>query len=81
MQADSTGAPQAVELLDVSKPFEETEALDHVTLQIRGCEFSVLAPSGCGKAPSLRPAAGFEPGSQGDVCFGEPERACRPQHL
>jgi ABC-type Fe3+/spermidine/putrescine transport system ATPase subunit len=65
----------------MSPSFGETEALDHVTLQIRDCEFSMLGQSGCGKATSLRPAAGFELRSRGDVWFGEAGRARRPQQL
>src|SRR3989440_2969421 len=51
----------AIGLVGVSKRFGTHAAVDDVTLEIAEGEFfSLLGPSGCGKATTLRSAAGFE---------------------
>ncbi len=58
----------AVELREVSERFGEAEALHQVPLQIREGEFfSLLGPSGCGKATTLRMIAGFERLDAGEI--------------
>jgi putrescine transport system ATP-binding protein len=50
-----------VRLQDVSKSFEGSPAIKHVSLQIyKGELFCLLGPSGCGKSTLLRMMAGFE---------------------
>jgi spermidine/putrescine ABC transporter ATP-binding subunit len=52
----------------VMKAFGSVEALQSVSLTIRGGEFfSLLGPSGCGKTTLLRIIGGFETPSAGDV--------------
>ena len=47
---------------------EDIQALDHVTLDIRGSEFLCLVgPSGCGKSTLLNILAGFEKPTEGEV--------------
>src|SRR5690606_35053667 len=49
-----------VELLNVSKRYGNTVAVNDVTIQISEGEFfSLLGPSGCGKTTTLRMVAGF----------------------
>lgn len=60
-----------VEILNVTKHFGETKAVDNLTLQIeRGKFYSFLGPSGCGKTTTLRMIAGFEQPTQGEIRIG-----------
>lgn len=57
-----------VEILNVTKQFGETKAVDNLTLKIeRGKFYSFLGPSGCGKTTTLRMIAGFEEPTQGEI--------------
>lgn len=57
-----------IELVDVTKRFKDTLAVDHVTLKIpRGTFYSLLGPSGCGKTTTLRIIAGLESADEGEV--------------
>ena len=63
------GTPIAIR--DVSKRFNQTLAVDHVTLEIAAGElFFLLGPSGCGKTTLLRILAGFVQPDQGSIHFG-----------
>ncbi|MFL5244838.1 MAG: ABC transporter ATP-binding protein [Gemmataceae bacterium] len=63
------GTPVAIR--DVSKRFNQTLAVDHVSLDIAGGElFFLLGPSGCGKTTLLRMLAGFVEPDNGSVHFG-----------
>ena len=57
--------------INISKRFEETMALDSVSLEIPTGELWVLlGPSGCGKTTFLRIAAGLEEADSGELFFG-----------
>ncbi|MEO7398663.1 MAG: ABC transporter ATP-binding protein [Ilumatobacteraceae bacterium] len=58
----------SVELVDVTKRFGSTVAVDDVSLEIRAGEFlSLLGPSGCGKTTTLRMLAGFDQPDEGFI--------------
>lgn len=60
-----------IELVDVSKSFEDNTVLDKFNLTINENEFlTLLGPSGCGKTTLLKIIAGFEFADEGDVYFG-----------
>jgi sn-glycerol 3-phosphate transport system ATP-binding protein len=57
-----------IRLIDVSKHWGETKALDGIRLEIAPASFCVLlGPSGCGKSTTLRIIAGLESASAGQV--------------
>ena len=59
-----------IELVNVTKDFDSTEALKDINLYIRKNEFlTLLGPSGCGKTTMLRIIAGFEQPTVGDIFF------------
>ena len=58
----------SVELVDVTKRFGLTVAVDKVNLEIHAGEFlSLLGPSGCGKTTTLRMLAGFDQPDEGFI--------------
>ncbi len=60
-----------IEILNVTKQFGETKAVDNLTMRIeRGKFYSFLGPSGCGKTTTLRMIAGFEQPTQGEIRIG-----------
>ena len=65
----------------VSKRFDDTQAVDDVSLEVREGEFfSLLGPSGCGKTTSLRIIAGFERPDAGRILIGETDVTETPPH-
>lgn len=57
-----------IEILNVTKQFGETKAVDNLTMKIeRGKFYSFLGPSGCGKTTTLRMIAGFEDPTAGEI--------------
>jgi len=59
-----------INLVNVSKNYNGTEALKSVNLYIRKNEFlTLLGPSGCGKTTTLRIIGGFEEPNSGEVLF------------
>ena len=57
-----------VELVDVTKRYGTTTAVDGISLRIpRGSYCCLLGPSGCGKTSTLRMIAGHEAISAGDI--------------
>ena len=63
-----------VEIIDVTKRFGTSTAVDHMNLHIaRGEFYSLLGPSGCGKTTTLRMIAGFEQPTEGEILLaGQP---------
>ncbi|HLB67051.1 MAG TPA: ABC transporter ATP-binding protein [Thermoplasmata archaeon] len=63
-----SAAPPDIELIEVSRRFKETSAVDRVSLTVpRGAFYSLLGPSGCGKTTTLRIIAGLEGVDEGEV--------------
>ncbi len=61
----------AVVLRDVTKRFDDIEAVRSINLDIPDNEFVVLVgPSGCGKSTTLRMVAGLEEVTSGDIFIG-----------
>jgi spermidine/putrescine transport system ATP-binding protein len=55
-----------VRLVDVVKRFGDSNAVDHISLDVKDGEFfSLLGPSGCGKTTTLRMIGGFEQPTSG----------------
>lgn len=72
---------QAVQLLEVTKSFKDTQAVRGVSLEIgEGEFFSLLGPSGCGKTTLLRMIAGFEQPTTGKVIISGKEMTRVPPH-
>ena len=66
---------------DVTVRFEETLAVDHVSLTLpRGEVLAVLGPSGCGKSTLLRAVAGLESLETGSVSYDGQDLARVPTH-
>jgi iron(III) transport system ATP-binding protein len=62
----------AIRLENLSKRFEQTIAVDDVTLEIRAGElFFLLGPSGCGKSTLLRLVAGIYEPTAGRIFFND----------
>jgi putative spermidine/putrescine transport system ATP-binding protein len=60
-----------IALVNVTKRFGQTVAVDGITLHIpHGCYCCLLGPSGCGKTTILRLIAGHETPTAGDVQIG-----------
>lgn len=59
-----------IDIINISKSFDDTLVLDKLNLYIRENEFlTLLGPSGCGKTTLLRILGGFETPDEGDVIF------------
>jgi spermidine/putrescine transport system ATP-binding protein len=68
----STGAAPDVRLESVVKRFDDTVAVDGISLEIpRGSFFALLGPSGCGKTTTLRMIGGFEEPTEGQIFLGD----------
>src|SRR5437764_13473787 len=73
--------PADVRLEGVTKRFEETTAVDDLSLEIeRGSFFALLGPSGCGKTTTLRMIGGFEEPTDGRIYLGEREVSSLPSY-
>jgi putative spermidine/putrescine transport system ATP-binding protein len=60
-----------IQIVGVSKRFDQTIAVDNVSLTIpNGAYCCLLGPSGCGKTTILRMIAGHETPTQGDIKIG-----------
>jgi len=61
-----------VRLEDVVKRFDDTVAVDGISVEIpRGSFFAMLGPSGCGKTTTLRMIGGFEEPTEGRIFLGD----------
>ena len=59
-----------IEIVNISKAFDENVVLDELNLYIRENEFlTLLGPSGCGKTTLLRILGGFETPDSGKIIF------------
>jgi len=59
-------------LENVTKKFDEVEAVKNINLEIKDKEFVVLVgPSGCGKTTTLRMIAGLEEITEGKIYIGD----------
>ncbi len=57
-----------VQLNNITKRFNDVEAVSNLDLDIKSGEFlTLLGPSGCGKTTTLRMIAGFEKPTKGDI--------------
>jgi putative spermidine/putrescine transport system ATP-binding protein len=64
-------APAPLELVQLSKRYGSTTAVDAIDLKIAaGSYCCLLGPSGCGKTSTLRMIAGHEDASSGDILLG-----------
>ena len=62
----------SIELKNLRKKFDNTEAVRGIDLKIEHNEFVVLVgPSGCGKSTTLRMIAGLEEVSYGEIFIGD----------
>jgi len=65
-------APVDIRLDDVVKRFDDTVAVDGISLEIpHGSFFAMLGPSGCGKTTTLRMIGGFEEPTAGSIYLGD----------
>lgn len=59
-----------IDLIDITKKYDDNTVLDSLNLYIRENEFlTLLGPSGCGKTTTLRIIGGFENPDSGKVIF------------
>lgn len=59
-----------IDLIDITKSYDDQVILDNLNLSIRENEFlTLLGPSGCGKTTTLRIMGGFETPDFGQVIF------------
>ena len=71
-----------LEIKNVSKKFDNTVALEDVSLDINKSElFSLLGSSGCGKSTLLRIIAGFEKPDTGQIILDGEDITNLPPHL
>lgn len=61
-----------IDIIDITKSYDENVILDKLNLYIRENEFlTLLGPSGCGKTTLLRILGGFETPDSGNIILME----------
>jgi spermidine/putrescine transport system ATP-binding protein len=67
-----THASQDLRIVDLTKRFGGTTAVDDISLMVpAGSFFALLGPSGCGKTTTLRMVAGLEDPTAGAIYLGD----------
>jgi spermidine/putrescine transport system ATP-binding protein len=80
-EALTVSQPVDVRLDNVVKRFDDTVAVDGISLEIpHGSFFALLGPSGCGKTTTLRMIGGFEEPSEGAIYLGEQDVVGTPPY-
>ncbi len=70
-----------VQLIGLTKRFDEHVAVDRINATIEGGEFfSLLGPSGCGKTTTLKMIAGFERPTAGEIVLDGSDVSAVPPH-
>ncbi|MBQ7642543.1 MAG: ATP-binding cassette domain-containing protein [Clostridia bacterium] len=70
-----------IDLVGVSKTYDDTPAVKGIDLYIRKGEFvTLLGPSGCGKTTLLRMIAGFESPTEGEIFIEGEEITSKPPY-
>ena len=70
-----------INIVDITKSFDDTIVLDKLNLYIRENEFlTLLGPSGCGKTTLLRILGGFLDPDEGEVIFDGEEISKKPPY-
>ena len=70
-----------IELVDISKVYGDTEALQNINLYVKPHEFlTLLGPSGCGKTTILRLIGGFTEPTTGKIMFDGVNITALPPH-
>ena len=70
-----------IDLVNISKSYDNELILDDLNLYIRENEFlTLLGPSGCGKTTTLRLIGGFESPDQGKIIFDGQDITKLPPH-
>ena len=66
--AEQKKEEKIIEIVNVSKVFDETVAVENISFYVRKGEFiTFLGPSGCGKTTTLRMIAGFDIPTSGKI--------------
>ena len=68
----ASAPPADVRLEDVVKRFDDSVAVDGISVEVpHGAFFALLGPSGCGKTTTLRMIGGFEEPTEGRIFLGD----------
>ena len=80
-QAPAASGTADVRLENVTKRFDDVNAVDDLSLEIEhGSFFALLGPSGCGKTTTLRMIGGFEEPTEGTIYLGDEPVTGKPPY-